>query len=171
MSSRSRSGSGPGSLAISTVSPSSRNVKNDATHGHELGEASESEAAVSETALTSMPDASMVNTSSPIVLSTSDINKAALLQAVHQVRNLVAGEDRDVGPSYISLSDLSMQQNASTGILLRAMESDESEPAETLGAIAPTSIPVSLTAIPRREPKITIHFIRHAHVSFTSSFL
>lgn len=148
MSSPLRSASRPDSLTISTC-PAWTNTKCELTCNDESGDVSESLPTVSENPQTNMPVAPGASVSSLVIPFTSDLNETATPQIAHQVKSLVADEGLE----------------ASTAALPHGMEDNEIRPSETLGATAPTSIPVSIADTIRREPKITIHFIRHAHVS------
>jgi hypothetical protein len=160
---RSRSASGPGSLAIPTPSLRDTKAKSDSTHDEEPRAATP----VTENPPTCMPDPSPTNTPLLVVLSTSD--KTVLPQAVHQVRSMVAAEGRDSEISYLSLGAIATQRrNSSPGVLPRGMAVGASGRAVAFGAITPMSIPMSIAAIPLRKPKIKIHFIRHAQVSFNN---
>ncbi|KIN03961.1 hypothetical protein OIDMADRAFT_26594 [Oidiodendron maius Zn] len=148
MSSPLRSASRPDFLTISTC-PLCTNIKCELTCDDESGDVSENLPTVFENPQTNMPVAPGASVSSLVIPFTSDLNETASPQIAHQVRSLVADEGLE----------------ASTAALPHGIEDNEIEPSETLGATTPTSIPVSIADTIRREPKITIHFIRHAHAA------
>lgn len=166
MASPTRPISPPGPVGVPEMSPSVPDGESTASQGDEVAGASRQASNVSETQLRSMPGACPVDAPSPRVPSVAGLRDSALPRAVRRVQSLMAEENRFAETSYVSLDAIAIPRHRLQGGLLSDPEDTQGSLSNTLETALEVSIPNSIQSTLSSEPKVRIHFIRHAQVSF-----